>query len=262
MRQRNRRGFIIAALAAASVLLAAVAHAKVIATKEFEDGSTRPVTLVVLPSQVELIKQKLIRQEAQVEEAGELETHLTAAIVAELEARGYDVRAVDAAAIAADPGLQELYIDAGRRFREMLANLEVRFSKSRNIEARRYNAGDQVKLLAGRLGVDAVALARMQIIAPAAGVRAFNLGVGGETATLSVTIVDGRSGDVEAYITLPVMRRSKMFGGHDAIVENPAEEMGNYAAATLDDLPDADPSLRAEANDEDVLSDLESLLAE
>lgn len=262
MHQTNRHRIGIVALAAASVWLAPVALAKLIATEEFENGATRPVTVVVLPSQVELVKQKLIRQESQVEEAGDLEAHLTAAVVAEFRARGYDVHAADAETIAADPGLQEIYLDASRRFREMLTNLEARFSKSRNIENRRYNAGDQVKLLAARLGVDAVALARMQIVAPAAGVRALNFGVGGETATLSVTIVDGRSGDVEAYITLPVMRRSKMFGGHDDIVENPDEEMGNYAAATLGSLPDADASLRVEQSDEDVLEDLEVLLEE
>lgn len=259
MSRINRRHSAVFALAL-GLALGPVAFAKLIATKEFEDGSTRPVSVVVLPSQVELTKQRLIRREAQVEESGELEVHLTAAVVAEFRARGYDVRAVDAGTIAADPGLQEVFVDAGRRFREMLANLEVRISKGKNVENRRYNAGDEVKLLASRLGVDAVALARMQIVAPAAGVRALNLGIGGETAMLSVTIVDGTSGDVEAYITLPALSRGKMFGGHDAIVENPAEQMSNYAAATLDDLPDADPSLRAERSDEDVLSDIESLL--
>ena len=70
------------------------------------------------------------------------------------------------------------------------------------------------------------------------------------------------SGDVEAYITLPGLRRGKMFGGHDDIVENPGEQMTNYASATLDDIPEADASLRVERNEEDVLSDLESLLDE
>jgi hypothetical protein len=77
---------------------------------------------------------------------------------------------------------------------------------------------------------------------------------------LTVTIVDGLSADVEAYVTLPVGRRGKMFGGHDDIVENPAREMSNYAEGTLEDLPNADPSLRMETAADDVLSDLESLL--
>lgn len=262
MRQISSRRMGLIGAAASGILLAPVVLAKLIATKEFEDGSTRPVTIVVLPSQVELVKQRIIRQEAQIEESGDLEAHLTAAVVAELNARGYEARSLDADQISSDPGLHELYVDAGRRFREMLANVEVRLSKSKNVENRRYNAGDEVKLLAARLRVHAVALARMQIVAPAAGVRALNLGLGGEQAMLSVTIVDGKSGDIEAYITLPALRRGSMIGGHDEIVEHPAKEMGKYASATLDGLPEAVPALRTEQNGEDVLSDLESLLDE
>ncbi|MDX1562288.1 MAG: hypothetical protein R3305_05150 [Gammaproteobacteria bacterium] len=247
-------------LATAALLAAGSAVAKVIATDEFEDGSTRPVSLVVLPSQVELVKQRMMRQEAQVEESGELEEHLTAAVANEFRNLGYEVRVVEASDIAADPALQELVVDANRRFDELMTNVGAKLSKSKNVRNREYAAGDASKLLASRLGVDALAFARMQIIAPAAGVRALNFGMGGEQAMLTVTIVDGTSADVEAYITLPALRRGKMFGGHDDIIENPAEQMGNYAAATLDDVPAADPSLRVETSDEDVLSDLESLL--
>lgn len=239
---------------------AQTAAAKVIATDEFENGETRPVSLVVLPSQVTLVKQKLVRAETQVEESGELEAHLTAAVAEQFRAHGYEVTIVDAGTIAADPALQEVVVDANRRFDELLANVGSRLSKSRNVANREYNAGDSAKLLASRLGVDALAFARMQIVAPAAGVRALNFGMGGETSMLTVTIVDGTSGDVEAYITLPVGGRSKMFGGHDEIIENPEREMENYAAATLEDIPEADPSLRTTTQAEDVISDLESLL--
>jgi hypothetical protein len=253
-------GFLAAAVAAAGMVVGQLATAKVIATDEFEDGSTRPVSIVVLPSQVELVKQKLLRQEAQVQESGDLEAHLTSAVAQEFRAHGYEVRVVDVDAIAADPALQELVVDANRRFDELMTNVGSRLSKSKNVRNREYNAGDEAKLLASRLSVDALAFARMQMIAPGAGVRALNFGVGGEAAMLTVTIIDGVSGDVEAYITLPTMKRGKMFGGHDEIVENPETEMANYAAATLDELPKADPSLRTEESPEGVISDLESLL--
>lgn len=236
------------------------AVAKVIATDEFEEGTTRPVSIVVLPSQVQLVKQRLIRQEAQVEESGDLEAHLTAAVAGQFRAHNYEVTVVDADRIAADPALRELTLDADRRFDELLTNVGSRISKSKNVRRREYNAGDEAKLLASRLGVDALAFARMQIVAPAAGVRALNFGMGGEQTMLTVTVVDGITGDVEAYITLPVGGRGKMFGGHDDIVENPEREMANYAEATLEDIPDADPSLRVEAATDDVISDLESLL--
>ncbi|HEY5667013.1 MAG TPA: hypothetical protein VIV64_09855 [Gammaproteobacteria bacterium] len=254
------RQLSIAGLATVTLLAAAGAMAKVIATDEFEDGSTRPITLVVLPSRVELTKQRMIRQEAQVEESGELETHLTAAVANEFRAKGYEVTVVDAAAIAADPGIRELVVDANRRFDEFMTNIGARLSKGKRIRNREYSVGDEARLLAARLDVDALAFARMQIIVPAAGVRAMNFGMGGETAMLAVTVVDGASSDIEAYITLPALRRGKMFGGHDDIVNNPEEQMANYANGTLDDIPRADPSLRVETSEEDVLSDLESLL--
>lgn len=249
-----------AALLALALCTAPTAFAKVIATVEFEDGSTRPVSLAVLPSQVELTKQKMLRQEAQVEESGLLESHLTESVATEFLQRGYEVAVADTATIAADPDLQELVVDANRRFSELLANVGSRLSKSKNVRNREYNAGDEARLLASRLGVDALVFTRMQIVAPAAGVRALNMGMGGENTMLSVTIVDGVSGDVEAFITLPLMGRGKMFGGHDDIIENPEREMANYARGTLDELPEAQRELRAESSSEEVISDLEALL--
>lgn len=241
-------------------LVAHLAFAEVHETSEFAAGTTRPVTVVVLPSEVELTKQRLIRREAQVEEAGVLESHLTEAVARELRERNYDVRIIDAAAIARDPSLQEVVIDANRRFSEMLTNVQARLRKSRFVEERRYNAGDTVKLVASRLGVDAVVFTRMQIIAPAKGVRAINLGMAGETAMMTVTIVDGTSADIEAYITTPALRRGSAFGGHDEIMASPGEEMGKYARVTLDQLVAADPSLHVEQSDEAVLGDIEALL--
>lgn len=256
----NVRNIVAGTVVTVGLFVGQLAFAKVIATDEFEDGSTRPVTLLVLPSQVELVKQRLLRQEAQVEESGDLEVHLTAAVAEQFRAHGYEVTVIDASAIASDPTLQELVVDSNRRFDELLTNVGAKLGKSRNVRNREYNAGDEVKLLAARLGVDALAFARMTIIAPAAGVRALNFGMGGESSMLVVTIVDGTSGDVEAYITLPVGRRGKMFGGHDAIIENPEQEMANYAEGTLGDLPNADPSLRVETSADEVILDLESLL--
>jgi hypothetical protein len=117
-----------------------------------------------------------------------------------------------------------------------------------------------MRLLASYLGVDAVAFVRMELIAAAKGVQVLNMGMGGTQTMMSVSLIDGVSSDIEAYITLPVLRRGKMFGGYDDVMNNPDEEMAKFAASTLDDLPFADPSLRAVTSDEDVLSDLESLL--
>lgn len=260
MSQSSKLRTAAVALSTACAFAASIARGEVHETAEFAAGTTRPVSVVVLPSQVELTKQRLIRQEAQVEESGILEPYLTDAVAREFRARNYDVRVIDAAAIAQDPSLQEIVIDANRRFTEMLANVQARLRKSRFVEERRYNAGDTAKLIAARLGVDAVVFTRMQIIAPAAGVRAFNLGMGGETAMMTVTIVDGTSADIEAYITTPGLRRGSAFGGHDEIMADPGGEMGKYAEVTLNQLQAADPTLRVEQSDESVLDDLEALL--
>jgi hypothetical protein len=245
-------------LSLVSLLAIGGARAEMHATDEFESGETRPVTVAVLPAQVNLIRQRMIRREAQVDEAGDLEAHLSGAVASELGSKAYEVELITAERINADPDLQALVVEANRRFDEVLGNITRRLRKQ--IENRSFHAGDSLTLLANRLGVDAVAFVRMDLIANAKGVQALNFGMGGAQTMMSVSIVDGTTTDVEAYVTLPIMRRGRMFGGYDAVMENPGEEMAKYASATIDDLLEADPSLRVESSDEDVLADLDALL--
>ena len=258
MRLNNYGGLRLALLGCLSFLAVEIATAAMHATVEFESGASRPITVAVLPAHVAMAKQRLLRQEAEVEESGELEGHLTTAVAAGLTEKGYEVRVLTTDQINSDPGLQELVVESDRRFDELLANVSRRMRKQ--IESRRYHAGDTVALLAQRLGVDAIAFVRMQIIVPAAGVRALNMGMGGEQTMMSVSLVDESTTDIEAYVTLPIMRRGSMFGGYEEIMGNPDEEMAKYAEATLKDLLAAEPSARVEGTEDDVLSDLESLL--
>ncbi|MGD2166841.1 MAG: hypothetical protein PVF63_01970 [Gammaproteobacteria bacterium] len=234
------------------------AQAEMHATDEFESGETRPVTVAVLPAQVNLVRQRMIRREAQVEESGELEAHLANAVASELGRKQYEVELITADRINSDPELQTLVVEANRRFDEVLGNMARRLRKQ--IESRNFHTGDTLTLLASRLGVDAIAFVRMDLIANAKAVQALNFGMGGAQTMMSVSLVDGTTTDVEAYVTLPIMRRGKMFGGYDDVMSNPDEEMANYASATLGDLLDADPSLRVETADDDVLADLDALL--
>ena len=228
------------------------------ATAEFESGETRPVTIAVLPAQVNLIKQRMIRSEAQVDESGDLEAHLSNAVANELGTKQYQVDLVSADRINSDADLQALVVEANRRYDEVLGNMTRRFRKK--IEEREFHAGDTMTLLANRLGVDAIAFVRMDLIANAKAVQALNFGMGGAQTMMTVSLIDGTTTDVEAYITLPIMRRGKVFGGYDDVMNNPDEEMANYASATLDDLIEADPSLRADTSDDSVLADLDALL--
>ena len=240
------------------LLTADFAAAEVHATEEFESGATRPVTVALLPSHVELMKQRMIRREAEVDESGELESHLTGAVASELLLKGYDVRVISAEQIAADPELQGLVVEADRRFDELLGNVSTRLRKQ--IETRRYHAGDTITLLANKLGVDAIGFTRMQLVANAKAVQALNFGMGGTQTMMSVSLVDKNTTDIEAYVTLPIMKRGKMFGGYDDVMKDPDVEMARFASATLGDLVAADPSLRKEQASDDVISDLESLL--
>jgi len=246
------------ALSALGLFSTTAALAEMHATEEFESGETRPVTVAVLPAHVNLVKQRMFRQEAEVDEAGALEAHLSYAVAVQLGAKQYEVELISAEQINADPELQALVVEANSRYDEVLGNMARRLRKQ--VEERNFDMGDTMTLLANRLGVDAVAFVRMDLVANAKGVQALNMGMGGAQTMMSVSLVDGTTTDVEAYVTLPIMRRGKMFGGYDDVMNNPDEEMANYAAATLDDLVAADPSLRADSSDEGVLADLDALL--
>ena len=252
-------GLIVCALAAPQGVLAAM-HA----TEEFEDGSTRPVSIALLPVHAELLKQKIVESENQIEESTELAEYLTNAMIAEFESRNYVVRVITPQEINMDPELQELVVDADRRYGELLTQVQTKLK--RQVAKRRYNAGEEMVLLAAKLGVDAIAFTRMQIVASAPGrsVLAHTIGIGsaGSTSMMSISLIDGKSSDIEAYFVPPVLRRGSAFSGYNAIMEDPVGEMAKMARITLDDLPQADPSGRAQNADEDVLADLESLLAE
>ena len=105
------------------------AQAEMHATEEFETGATRPVKVAVLPAQVNLIRQRMIRREAQVEEAGELEAHLASAVASQLSVKAYEVELLTAERINADPELQALVVEANRRFDEVLGNITRRLRK-------------------------------------------------------------------------------------------------------------------------------------
>ena len=75
------------------------------------------------------------------------------------------VRVLTPEEVSADPALQELVLDARRRYTEMLT--QVRLRLPRQIGKRRYEAGDEMRVLASKLGVDAVGFAEIQIYAAA-----------------------------------------------------------------------------------------------
>ena len=243
-------------IGAGALLAAAQVFAAMRATPEFEDGSTRPVSIALLPVQATVVKAKVVESESLVEESSELGGYLGTELDSLMESNGYAVELITPARINADAQLQEYVVDANRRYDEMLT--QVRFNR---VKRRIYNAGDAMRLLADYLGVDAVAFSRVQIVAATGGRTAVALlvgigSMGGTNSTLS--IVDGDTGDLEA-----LFMSAYTAGSYKQIEEDPRGQMAKIAAATLARLPNADPSVHVEqADDDDVLSEVESLLNE
>jgi hypothetical protein len=257
------RRLLISALAFGAMAGAtATANAAMHATAEFESGATRPRTIAFLPPQAMLIKKKIVQTEQQLEESGELANYLGASVLEAFKAQGYEVRVLTPNEVGADPELQELVLDASRRYAEMLT--QVRLRLPRQIGKRRYEAGDEMRVLASKLGVDAVGFAEIQIFAAAAGASAVSIltgfGSAGSSTLISVSVIDGATANIEAFFVPPVLRRGSL-AGYDAIMADPAGKIGELTEATLRDLPQVDAAARAATeSDEDVLSDVEDLL--
>jgi hypothetical protein len=251
-------------MAAVAALGPRTAAAAMHATKEFEGGATRPLKIAFLPPHVDVLKRKIVQSEPQIEESAEFSGYLAASVQRVFETQGYEVSMLTPAQVSADSELQELVLDADRRYAEMLA--QVRTKLPRQIRKRRYEAGDEMRVLAARLGVDAIGFADMQIVASAAGASAVavlvGIGAAGSSTMLSVSVIDGATANIEAYFVPPVMRRGSM-AGYDAIMADPAGKIGQITELTLRDLPPADAAARSPVEqDDDVVSDIEALLEE
>jgi hypothetical protein len=251
---RNRIGWIV--VGAAALLTATQAPAAMRATDEFKAGSTRPVSIALLPVQATVVKAKVVQTEELIGESTQLGAMLGMQLDTVMESKGYAVEVISPERINADPKLQEFVVDANRRHDEMLG--QVRLNR---VKKRIYNGGDEMRVLADYLGVDAIAFSRLQVVAATGGRTAVALlvgigSMGGTSSTL--TLIDGDTADLEALFTSTYVGAS-----YSAIEANPDGQMTQVALSTLDRLPPADPSVRSdEPSDDDVLSDVESLLQE
>jgi hypothetical protein len=199
-----------------------------LATSEFEDGATRPVSIALLPIQASAVKAKVVDTEALVAESTNLGTLFGTELEADLKAKGYTVEVITPERVNSDAKLQEYVVDANRDYDEMTKRV-----RRKQLKNRAYKAGDEVTAVLVGIGT-----------------------TGSTTATLG--LVDGHSGVLEA-------RLAGMDSGSSSkkLEEDPQREMASIAELVTAKLPEADPSARVEqADDEDVLSDLEDLLDE
>ena len=133
-------------------------------------------------------RRAVVDTNALVDESTRLGALFATKLQAIMETKGYTVEVIDPQRINADPKLQEYVLDANRRFDEMRSRV-----RPRRIKRRIYNAGDEVRLLADYLGVDAIAFSHVNITITPAGKAIVSALIGGATAGASSTATAGIS---------------------------------------------------------------------
>jgi hypothetical protein len=223
-------------------------------TPEFANGQTRPQSIALLPVEANIVRAKVVDTQGLVDESVVFGEQFNSEVQALLAEKGYKVEVIAPDRINSDRELQEYVVDANRAFDEMMKGY-----RPKKLAKRMYNAGDSVRLLADRLGVDAIAFSNMAMTITPAGKAIVSALIGGTTAgaNSSLAIVNGDTADLEAVL----------FG--IALVtpgEKTDAEMSGYVAQmaerTMKRMPGADPSMRVdvESSDDEVLSEVESLL--
>lgn len=247
-------------------------------TTEFRTLELRPTTIALLPARSSLTENGVFNSESRVGETIELEDFLAVALEKEMSARGYAVRRLTIEAIAEDQQLASLVAAANARYDEEYATI-VAFKVS-GVKYRRYSVGEESRLLANYLGVDAVAFPRMQIIGASSGSKWMgNLGIKQEEnggIYMEFGLVHARTGDIEAFFG--GVRGSVGSLSYKKILKKAEKYMSNIAATATKKMPEVGTALKPEKLEEgeeirelvlydpidesEVLDDLEGLLDE
>lgn len=247
-------------------------------TPEFRSLELRPKSIALLPARSTLTENGVFNSESRVGDTAPLENYLAISLEKEFTSRGYEVRSLTVEEIAEDQQLAALVNAANQRYDEEYTTI-VAFKVS-GVKYRRYSVGEESRLLANYLGVDAIAFPRMQINgASSASKWMGNLGVKQETQAgifMEFGLVHARTGDVEAF-----------FGGTTAgffqpsfkkILKKAKKYMANIAKVATKKMPKVGDALKPEklkegetvrelvlydpVDEESVLSDLEGLLGD
>ena len=174
--------------------------------------------------------------------------------------------------IEADPELARLLSRANQRYDEERAKFP---GQLKEIRYRRYTVGAEARILANYLEVDAVAFPRMQAVGGTGAAILFSP-TGGGQIHMGFSLVHARTGDIEAYFG--AINQGGMFGKSlSSILKKPDKHMVKIAKTATKKMPAVAKALKPrkldqnriravelhdEADQEEVLSDLETLLAE
>jgi hypothetical protein len=212
-------------------LTGASALANGIMTPEYARGEYRPKSMVLIPPQATVSKNKVASTEQMIEEGSKLEDAAVLVLSRQFAELGYELNTLSVAEVIADPELQTMVRNVNERYDEELARMGF---KAKEIRSRRYGLGDPARILAARLGAEALAIGRIDASGATGGQKTMAFLIGGSMghASMSVGIVAGDNGDIEAFISAidPGMSPEKL-------AQDPVGVMANLADKALKKFP-------------------------
>ena len=272
MSSSNRRGNSTSLIVGFLLLLASLsASAAEFMTPEFARGEFRPQHMVLIPPMAQVTKDKAITTESMIEEAGGLEDAAALVLRDQLRAKGYELRILSVEQVNADPVLRQMVRNLNERYD---ADIVQAMNKPKEIRSRRFNFGDEAKILAAKLDTDALLVSRISASGATGGQKTMAIMLGGSMgyAAVGLALVAGDNGDLEAFFDGSVGNMSP-----EKLEREPTEVMSKITAIAIKDFPALDAKAKykkswpqtsnrvmpdKDTSDEDVLSDLEALFEE
>ena len=244
-----------------------------IMTPEFARTEYRPMSMVIIPPHAAVSKTTAFKSHQLIEQGGVIEDAALVACEDILGKLGYQIRMLTVDEVNADPDLQLMVRNVNKRYDEdFLQKITLPFKRQlQHIRSRRFKMGDEARILAARLSVDAIVVARIQVAAASRGTSVMSLGTSGQ-AEMSVGIIAGDNGDLEAFFTGAQLGLSAK-----KIEKKPLQTMTKLFGKVLKDYPTADELVKvkrswpqstdrkipdAALSDEDVLSNMEAMFEE
>ena len=240
-------------------------------TPEYALAKYRPKTMVLIPPMAEVVKNKVASTEQMIEEGAVLEDAAAAVLKKMFAELGYQLHVVTVDEVNADPDLQRMVRAMNDRYDE---ELHLMAGRGKDIRSRRFSFGDEARILAARLQAEAIVISRISASGATGGQKTMAVLIGGSIghAAMSIGIIAGDNGDVEGFFSGIESNVSP-----EKIANQPVETMAGVSQKLLKDYPAAGEVAKVKkswpqetnrvvpatgAHDEDVLSDLESLLEE
>ena len=240
-------------------------------TPEFARGEFRPISMVLIPPLAEVTKDKVTTTESMIEEAAGLEDAAALVLRDQLRSKGYELRILSVEQVNADPVLQQMVRSMNERYD---ADIVQAMKKPKDIRTRRYNFGDEVKILAARLDADALVVSRIYASGATGGQKTMAVLFGGSMgyAAINLGIVAGDNGDLEAFFDGAIGNMSP-----EKLEREPTEVMSKITETALKKFPAHGAAAKYKkswpqssnrivpdkaASDDDLLMDLEALLEE